>query len=217
MKKIIILTFLVSVSIQLFGQNVRFSFLANPQFSWLSSNKEIMNGEGVVVGLNTGIEMDIFFAEKYAFSTGLTINNKGGKISYDEEISFKTSDERVTVPAGNEITKRYQYLSIPLGLKFKTLEIGYNTYWIDAGITPMVNIKSRATDEEEILSKSNLIDETSIFNINYFIEAGIEYSLGGNTAIIAGAGFYSGFLDITKADNAKISSNSVSLKVGILF
>ena len=81
----------------------------------------------------------------------------------------------------------------------------------------MVNIKARGTDEDQQMEKANLIDDTNIFNINYFIEAGIEYSLGGNTAIIAGAGYNSGFLDISKNTNDRIFTNSFSLVVGVLF
>lgn len=191
--------------------------MANPQFSWHSFDSESIERKGMVVGLNTGIEMDIFFAEKYAFSTGLTISNKGGKLSYSDTVSFTTSDGNVLIPANKTITTRYQYLTIPFGLKFKTLEIGYSTYWINVGLTPMVNIKARGTDEDQQMEKANLIDDTNIFNINYFIEAGIEYSLGGNTAIIAGAGYNSGFLDISKNTNDRIFTNSFSLVVGVLF
>jgi outer membrane protein with beta-barrel domain len=200
-----------------FSQDLRFSFLANPQINWLSVNEGSVKSDGASIGLNTGIEMDWFFAERYAISTGITINNLGGKLIYSDSINFNLNNERIKVPSGNTINYKLQYIAVPIGLKFKTIEIGYATYWVNAGITPMVNIRSRATDSDELLNKTSISEETDLFNMNYFIEGGLEYSLGGSTAIIAGIGYNSGFMDVTNRAADKINANSFSLVLGILF
>jgi hypothetical protein len=217
MKKIIIFLFFASVMFPVLSQDLRFSFMANPQINWLSANESNIKSDGATIGINTGIEMDWFFADRYALSTGITINNLGGELIYSDSLNFNLDNKSIIIPSGNTINYKLQYLSIPLGLKFKTIEIGYATYWINAGITPMFNIRSRATDSDEFLNKTSILEETDFLNMNYFIEGGLEYSLGGSTAIVAGLGFNSGFMDVTSRAADKVSTNSFSLVVGILF
>ena len=120
MKKIaIILVFLFSVPVFLNAQNLRFSFLANPQITWLSSDKTEISPNGSLAGLNTGIGMDIFFAENYAFSTGIKLNSLGGGLLYADSVSISSEG---TEYRASSVNYRNQYLSIPLGLKFKTVE-----------------------------------------------------------------------------------------------
>lgn len=205
------------LSLNAYGQNARFSFMASPQINWMTSGKAGVKSDGPVAGLNTGIELDLFFAEHYAFSTGLTINNLGGRLIYNDSISINSDGTRIMVPAGNPVKYHLQYISVPLGLKFKTIEIGYTTFWVNAGLTPMVNIRAKGTSEDGSLDKTSLKDETGLFNINYFIEAGIEYSLGGSTAIVGGLGYYPGFMDVTNRSADKINTYSFALVLGILF
>lgn len=199
------------------AQKARFSFMASPQLSWMKSNNDKVQGEGVVAGVNTGIELDLFFAEHYAFSTGITINNTGGRLAYGDSIFLDTNGSRILVPPRNAISYHLQYVAVPLGLKFKTIEIGYTTFWVNAGLTPMINIRAKGTSENDFLKKTELKDETGAFNINYFVEAGIEYSLGGNTAIVGGLGYYPGFMDVTNRSADKIDTYSFALVLGILF
>jgi len=51
-----------------------------------------------------------------------------------------------------------------------------------------------------------------MFNLSYHITAGIEYSLGGNTALVFGLDFDNNFLDITK-DNGNQPTDKVSQKI----
>ncbi len=169
------------------------------------------------MGLNAGLGMDYYFAENYAFATGISINNIGGKLDYSNDITFNVSPVEIIVPAGNTITYQLRYINIPLGLKFKTNEIGYSTFFANLGVTPMINIQSRATDFSEILYKENIADDIMTFNMSYFITMGIQYSLGGSTALIGGLGFSSGFMDVTSRALDKITINTFSLRVGILF
>jgi len=215
-KYLFILTFLIS-SLSAQSQGVRFSFIANPQFAWFSGNDDNYESNGIFLGFNTGLEMDFFFSENYAFSTGITINNLKGGAIYSDSLVFDIGDKDKILIPDSRLTYNLQYLSVPLGLKFKTIEIGYSTYWLNTGITPMVRLKARATDETEYFEKENIITETRLFNINYFIEGGLEYSLGGNTALIAGLGYYTGFTDVTEKSNYRLTTQSFAVIFGILF
>ncbi|MCK4923059.1 MAG: PorT family protein [Bacteroidales bacterium] len=212
-KTLAIILSLLSISLFLNAQNLRLSILANPQISWLTPDIENISPSGNIIGINTGIGMDIFFAENYAFSTGIKINNIGGSLLYNDSISI--SSEGIVSMARN-IEYKTQYLSVPIGLKLKTVEIGYTTIWVNPGITPMFKLKAQAYFDDESESQ-NVLEEIGLININYFIEAGIEYSLGGNTALVAGLGYYSGFMDITNHVEDKITTGSIGLVLGILF
>jgi hypothetical protein len=216
MKKILLILLLVTPVI-LEAQGLRFSVLADPQFSWMVPDMKNVTSKGAVTGINTGIGMDFYFAENYAFSTGLTINNIGGKLQYADTVAFSVNIGTVKVPPGNTITYNLQYIDIPLGLKFKTNEIGYITYFANLGITPMLNIRSRASDVSKKIEKDNISQEINSLNMNYFINVGIQYSLGGSSAIIGGLGYSSGFMDVTALETDKVTVNSFTIKLGILF
>ena len=197
----------------LFSQNLRFSIIGDTQISWMVPDKGTISGEGPVVGINAGMGMDKYFAENYAFTLGLTISNLGGKLNYPDLMVYQDK----TIPAHSTIIYKLQYISIPLGLKFKTNEIGYATYFANLGLNPMFNIRARVSDSEGITDMDNISEDINPVNINYFINLGIQYSLGGTTALIGGLGYSSGFADVTKKAGDKISINTVTIRLGILF
>lgn len=199
------------------AQNVRFSFMANPQLTWFSGKDDNYQANGSFPALNTGLEIDAFFTENYAFSTGITLNNIKGGVIYNDSLMYNISNSGSILPSGSRMTFNLQYISVPIGLKFKTIEIGYTTYWLNAGLTPMFLVKSKVSDESDTFEKTEFKDETSFYHMNYFIEGGIEYSLGGNTAIVAGLGYYSGFLDITKNSSYRLISEGFAIVLGIQF
>jgi hypothetical protein len=164
-----------------------------------------------------GIMTDFFFSQRYAFSTGILFNQKGGKLIYPNNIGFKTSDGDILIPEGTSIKYNFRYLGIPIGLKFKTIELGYMTYWLNVGLNPEARIGSSAATESNILNKQNANKEASLFSLNYFLKGGVEYSLGGETALVGGVGFSSGIFDITKRSPDKVFPKTVSLVLGILF
>jgi len=56
-----------------------------------------------------------------------------------------------------------------------------------------------------------------LFNMNYFINLGVQYSLGGSAAIIGGLGYSSGFVDVTSRAADAININTFTIKLGVLF
>ena len=218
MKKTLVLICLAFAFLSHAGsQDLRFSFLASPQIVWLQGGDANFETKGSLLGLNTGIELDFFFDDKYAFTTGLTINSLGGGVSYSDSIYLSSGENEILLEPMDIIDYRLQYIAIPVGLKFKSVEIGYTTIWLNTGINSMFNIKSKGNSESGSFNKSDLKDEIGSLNFNYFIEGGIEYSLGGNTALIGGIGYNSGIMDVTNRPSEKLTTQSFSLILGILF
>jgi hypothetical protein len=212
MKKIVLLLMLL-IPAGLFSQNLRFSIVGDPQISWMVSDKGSISGKGSVFGLNAGLGIDKFFTENYALSSGLTICNLGGKLSYPDPLDYQGK----TIPANTTIIYKLQYISIPLGLKFKTNEIGYTTYFANLGLNPMINIRARVSDSKGITDLEDISKEIKLMNINYFINLGVQYSIGGSFSLIGGLGYSSGFTDITNRAVDKININTFTIKIGVLF
>jgi hypothetical protein len=179
--------------------------------------------------------MDINLTDNFAFSTGVNVIENGGVLKYSQMIKLQTNDGLYQLDSTATVFYKLRYLELPLSIKGKTKEIGYITYFGKAGLSPMISIRSRAdvsdTEVKNIdnnnaivddLENLNIKDEINIFNFGLHLGAGIEYSLGGSTAVVVEVQFHNNFLDMTK-DNSEqnntssITSSLLQLKAGIKF
>lgn len=219
MRKIILsLSILLTITMVSQAQKTRFSVFANPCLNWFQSDGKKVDNISPVFGFDAGLTIDKYFADNYAISTGLSIGTLGGKIDYNkEDITFNTPDTTIKIPMKTNIKYSLQYITLPLGLKFKTKEIGYFTYFAHLGLTTQININAKATSDNSKLDNDNISKDIALFNMGYHIGGGAQYSIGGNTAIILGITFTNGFIDVTNNDNSKITTSSLALRLGLLF
>lgn len=213
---VLILTF-ISAGLNMNGQGLEISVHADPQLSWITSDEAMVNGDGAILGLNTGIEFDIFFMPHYAFTFGVDLNNQGGRMVYSDSIDFQQTNGILEIPAGSSLKHNMQYLGVPLGLKLKTAELGYTTFYFHGGLSPLFNLKATTSSNPLLLVRENIRPEVHKFSMNYFLAAGIEYRLAGNTALIIGLKWSAGFNDVTDNDFASNNLNSAGLNLGIVF
>jgi hypothetical protein len=220
-KQLCILT-LALISLSSYGQSeqkLHFGLKAAPSLAWFKSDTKGLNSDGSKIGFIYGLITEFNFAKNYAFATGIEVAYRGGK--------FK---ESVETPGNILVTSSelsLQYLELPLTLKFKTNEIGYITYYLQAGVSMGFNIRSRAdfhfdhqstgTTQSSDSSDVDIDDLINSFNLCMVIGGGIEYSLSGNTAFMAGITFSNGLLDVLDDAEAKATSNYLALTLGILF
>ena len=215
MKKYLLLFLLFCFSQILYSQGeYTFTVFGEPQVSWMTPDSKDVNSDGSKISFNVGFNFDNFFADRYAYSTGISINSIKGKLHYKESksITGKDADYNIT---DDVVSYNLQYINIPLGLKFKTVEIGYTKFFAHLGLDAAINIKSTADfpDTKDV----NVSEEINWYNLGYYIGAGVEYSIGGQTALVGGLTYKNGFLDITKNNSNKVTSGNVSLRLGILF
>lgn len=215
---LLIVLFLLGGSAVLQGQSrLRFSVHADPQFAWLKSDEENVVHDGAILHVQTGLLMDLFFQRNYAFAIGLGINNLGGKLLYTDSTRFITDADTLLVSPGQTVRHNLQYLDIPLGLKLKSEELGYATFFLEAGFNPMINIAARVTSKDDSFEKENIREETRLFNLGYHVGIGVEYRLGGNTSAVGGVRWSSGLTDVTGSDQANVNTRALSIHLGILF
>jgi hypothetical protein len=217
MKKYLFIAIIVLLSAKAFSQGSRFTVIVDPQFSWMNSDYNAIENAGTKFGVNIGLNLDMFFAPNYAFMTGISINNTGGNLTFENIKILKTGSGDEELPAGSRIHYKMQYINIPLGLKLKTNEIGYLTFFAHLGLNSGINIKATAEVDDWELENENISDEIHLFDLGYFIGAGAEYSIGGNAAVVLGLTYTNGFIDITDGNDSKVTLSNFAIRIGILF
>lgn len=202
-------------------EKTTFSIALDPNISWFASDHRDVNTSGVKSGVSFGLVMDNFFSDKYAFTTGLFMTHAGGKLAYENEEGIVTSVDTTIIPAGNELKYGLQYVNVPIGLKLKTTEIGYLTYYVELGVKAMVRISSQGTAPNNLLDKEKINQELAMFNMAYYMGAGFEYSIGGSTSLVGGLYYNSTFLDISKdlvsKPNDYLRMHIMNIRLGVLF
>jgi len=221
MKRILLLTALI-VSINLAGQGVKIGINFDPVISWFSPNTKLIDKDGSKLGFSGGLMLETAFQENYIFATGINLAYMGGNILYNEATNF-TVDENINVLLDSATTVEYtlQYISIPLSLKLKTNAVGYISYFGQLGLTPQFNVSAKATSTKStsgnMLDKDNVGKEIGLFNLSFFIGGGIDYDLGGTTALNLGIFYNNGFIDQLSSETHKASLKYVSLRLGVMF
>lgn len=205
----------------IFAQKLRFGVFADPVIGWFSSDTRETHSKGARAGFNFGVTFNKYFTNNYAFSTGVNILNAGGQITNSVPIEMQFNNMQATVLAGESVIYRIQYLSVPLGLKFNTNQIGYVSFFTDLGLDPKVVIGGKADIPSLEITGENALEELRLFNLSYHITGGVEYSIGGSTSLVFGLGFDNNFLDITKDNGTqpvdKISHKIIKFQFGINF
>ena len=197
--------------------NLRFNVEVDPQFAWFSSDDEGVDPNGSLFHVHAGLNMDYFFAENYAFVLGVGINNLGGNLLYADSTEFSSKGEILLLEPDQSATLHLQFIDIPIGLKLKTEELGYATIFLQLGFNPMFNLNAKASSEDASFDKEDIRESINLFNLGYHAGLGVEYTLGGSTALIGGLRWSSGLTDVTDNDRANIKTNAISIHLGILF
>ena len=224
MKKIA-LVFAVIISVGLISgsskaQGVRMGLTASPSIAWFKPETADYESEGVRLGFSYGVVAEFFLAEHYSFATGMNITYLGGKLSFptEEEFGGTTYNQK-------ERVYKLQNLEIPLTLKMKTREIGYNTYFGVFGFGNSINLKATGEDiyHDSTRPDMDIKSDIPFFRVSMILGMGVEYSLGGNTALVGGVTFNNGFTNILKGENPlsgrkqNARANYIELSLGVLF
>ncbi len=217
MKRYLILIILLPVFFNIKSQDLRFGVFVDPQFSWITPDARNISRDGIRIGIKGGLIVDKYFARNYAFTTGISISNMGGNLHYKDSVIIETQDTEQTLNPGSRVEYKLQYISVPAGLKFKTNQIGYFTFFAQLGFTSQINIKAKADASDNQIDNENISKELNLLNLSYFFGGGLEYSLGGNTALTAGIIFDNGFIDILSSKNVKETLSFLSVRLGIMF
>ena len=212
-----------------FSQKFTGGVFVSPGLSWMKPDisKKIDNA-GVKVNFNFGLQADMnIVGENFRLNFGLLAHKFGGKLTYSDSIPhFNTADSTYSFKSGATVDYKLTYISFPIGLKGRTNEIGYMTYFMKAGVQPYIRWKTKADVTQGNISNEAINDEMRFMYFDYFIGGGFEYNLGGSTSLVVELVFNNGFSDVTKTqtfyngrlqDTDKVILNHLDLRVGIIF
>ena len=202
-------------------QRISFGVHADPVIGWFGSDIKETRNDGARPGFNFGLTFNKYFTPNYSFSTGISLINAGGRLVSTDTVIMEFTNFKSTVLPEKTVIYKIQYLSVPLGLKLQTNQIGYLTFFTDLGLDPKVVVGGKADIKSLSITGEKAINELRVFNLSYHITGGIEYSLGGTTALVAGLNFENNFLDITKDNDGqlkdKVTHKLISFRLGINF
>ncbi len=217
MQKYILSLIILTFPCRMFSQKLSFSVVFDPQLTWMNTHTRSVEAGGAGFGFNAGLVMDNYFAENYAFSTGISIWKTGGILTVVDTAGFQDPSWLDTLGPTTAVTYNLQYITIPFSLKLKSNQIGYNTFFAHLGIKNHINVRAVADAGDINVYDEDIRDEIRFFMMSYFIGGGLEYSLGGNTALIAGLYYTSGFWDVTMTKDYRVNISSIALRLGVKF
>jgi len=232
MKRFIVLFILLLAVGYSYSQKISGGFVVSPIVSWMkpSITKQVET-DGVRLGFAYGLTGDLNLSDNFAFSTSFMVNNFGGAVTYLDSVpeftvNQGTLDSVYAFAPNATITHKLQYIEIPLSLKGKTNEIGYMTYFMKAGISPMFKWQAKGDVTQGNIKGESIKSEVASFVLGFNVGGGFEYSLGGNTKLLVEFIYTNGLTDITNTkfmhsdesnSTEKIILNSIQIKAGILF
>lgn len=224
MKKVYALLFLATVVTSVAhadddSKSFRFGLKAAPNFGFIHTDTKELKNDGSQVGFTFGLLGDFIIGgdRNYAFSTGLLLNNVGGKTTFPfNNVNLNRST-------------KYQYIELPLTLKLMTNEIGYITYYGQIGADAAFNIAAKSdydtfdqTGKLVRMTDEDVMDNTELFRASLIVGAGLQYNFSGNTSLLLGLTYNSGFTNILKDvkvgdTELKARQNYIELTVGMYF
>ncbi len=155
------------------------------------------------------------------------MNWQRGDLKYsDPSIGFDIDNQTYTFNgplSGETVTMKYRlkYLEIPFGLKLKTHEIGYLTYFTKFGLNAAFNLSAMGDANQKSIEDADFNNEINFINFGYHLGFGLEYSLWSDFILSGGLTYYQGIGDVTTnsdyRENDKIILSNVRLSIGVYF
>ena len=213
--KNILCAILIFLSIQIGYSQIedfRLGVQISPTFSWMNTNNNLINSNGLNTGLQLGLSGELIFSENFSLNVGAGLSfNIGGTLRHDiggnllpksdlSDHQFNTGSK--PLPDDVDIKYSLQYLDMPVSFKMRTREFGYIKYYIEVPIITW-GLRTQARGDIDGISIAKLEDEDiSKDMVNYHLSlgigAGIEYSISLNNSLIFGLYYNRTISDVTK-------------------
>ena len=271
MKKSAIILGLVLFTQFAMSQNkFRFGLKVTPSINWLKPiDTKKFESNGASLGFGGGLTGEYMISESFSFYSGLELQVEKGKINFEQNGTNSTEviyymDKDYSFSSISEVNGNYKaddtsahqirlkgrtysnnYVTIPLGIKMKTKEIGYMTYFGEFGLNLAFRTGTKIKDDVDYLSnvqaqadlndisEVNMDKDMQPLRVQLKFGLGGEYKISEGTSIFGGLHYNLGFTNVVKGDskylvspngsgdNKPVSQNfkahSIQLTVGVLF
>lgn len=188
---------------------------------FVAENKYNLEKESSSLHLGVGIVADYFFAQNYAFSTGLLYRGKGSEIKYNYS---RDNGSGATVTTAGKDDISLQYIELPVTLKLFTNEVAPGTVaYFQVGGSLNTKVAAKVNDRK-VIDAEKVLKRFNIFELDVLLGGGVEYQMGQSTKVFAGLTYHRGLTDIDDYyekqlgdKNISMKNNSVSLDLGVKF
>jgi len=208
MKTIMIALFTSFISLVTFAQDYRYGLYLSPMISWFGTDVDKVSNKGVRAGFGANITAERHLTDNWYFTSGLGFSSVSGRLVNSTSSFFRFPNHTSTIPEGEPVIYKLQYLSIPVGAKIKTTETGYLVYFAEFGLDPKVAISRRVDIPSIGVDGQRASDEIKSLNAGYHLIGGAEYSIDGNASLVLGIGYESNIFDTTRDFEANESDRS---------
>lgn len=231
MKKILLIVSLIAFcSLTGNSQERTFGFglKIGPNWAWASSpSAEAGKGSGAKTGFSTGLFIDSYFTNNFAFSTGLNFNILN--MNYQFTDRRKPTEDYVQT-ADILVNRNFSGTYLELPLKFKmTFDVADAvSVFADAGIGIGLNLSDKAKDEYIFYDVAysdpeyvNVTDEYRRLQVSVKFDVGAAYRISDYFSVFAQLAFHHSFSnmftqEMKKATGVNLKSNFIGLEVGIM-
>ncbi|MCK9326296.1 MAG: PorT family protein [Bacteroidales bacterium] len=207
---------------QIYQRPVNLLIHAGLHGNWLNPDEIIPAGGRTRLGLSAGLRMDYNFHQHFSFSWGAGFVQAGGNVIYADGLFVDLDDRLDSLPRGSQVTYRTSMLEIPLAMKLQTNRIGYTRYFVEAGLDPLIRLKSTIDVDYEDLKNEPFTEGIPVFNLAYHAAVGLRYSFTRLLGFQVSLFYKNTFLDFTKehakqpADNIRLNQAGISLALTFL-
>lgn len=194
------------------NKRVSMGIAISPNLSWLRYGDFDVKSSSAKVGYNYGLVADFAFSENYYFSSGLFIDNlRSQSQTYNVQEGGGT-----TISTNNY---KLQYAEVPLGIKLKSTQRYYRSYYGQFGFTLGVKLsaKQEILNENRVVvqESNNMKGDANLLRLGLQIGGGVEWLLDHNLRLMTGLSFNNGFTRAVKHGGA--NNSYVAFNFGILF
>lgn len=199
------------------AQDYRYGLYLYPMITWFGTDVDNISNKGARAGFGVNISAERHLTDNWYFTSGLGFSAASGRLVNSSASFFRFSDHTSTVPEGEPIVYRLQYLSIPVGIKIKTMETGFLVYFAEFGLDPKLAISKRVDIPSISVEGKRAAGEIKSLNAGYHISGGAEYSIDGNASLVLGIGFENNIFDTTRDFETNESDRSTQKMMKFIF
>ena len=188
---------------------------------FIAVEKHGFKQESAGLRLGIGLVADYFFAQNYAFSTGLFYRSKGSKISY----LIPNDDDLIGMPDRVQDDISVHYLELPTTIKLFTNEVAPATIlFFQAGTSFNTKVAASVDDKKVLDNGEKASSYFNLFEMDALLGAGAEVQVGQSTKIFGGVSYHRGLTNIDdyyqealNDENIAIKNQSFSVNLGVKF
>ena len=228
-KLLIISTLLfLSVSVSAQYKEYVFGLKMGPSWNWMSSGNQSVSNNQTLVSFNYGLSVERYLSEKFAISSGLTMNHVRGDYDFRAKRSILESvmpEYDVNVTRSLKAT----YLCIPVLFKAKIVELGDFDCFVTGGLDFGLRLKAEAKDDYLIgvyyhhdQDYADVKKEYKQLHASFDLGLGTEYQVWKSFKVFGQFVYNRAITNLTSFDYSKdkgpvLLPNYFAFEFGILF